>query len=150
MPYRIRAEPSSCQLRLRETGRISILSDMEQEEIQKTTKEIASLMERRLGVKGRGLRTKLRKAGSRVPAPFRQAALECLEAEKMAGNPKLRHRIDPVGYARAKHVCLSYLNNIDTTEATKRAVADYFTGLGLNVLMLGALVLAVLVWRGLL
>ncbi|MGV6812661.1 MAG: hypothetical protein ACWA47_10470 [Brevirhabdus sp.] len=121
---------------------------MERADITKMADEIAKAMGDKLGARGRGLKGKLRHSGRILPAEVRAAAKAVLEAEKYAGSPKLAKRIDPVALGHAKHTCLNYLTNIDTSEATKKAIADYASGLALNILMLAVLIVAILVWRG--
>jgi len=121
---------------------------MDQSELNKMSEEIAKLMADKLGAKGRGLKAKLRHSGRLLPRHVRDAAGVVLEAQRKMGNPKLMKQVDAVALGHAKHACISYLNDIDRTAATRRAVADYFSGLALNILLLAVLILAVLVWRG--
>jgi len=110
--------------------------------------EIAKLMADKLGAKGRDLRAKLRHSGRLLPRHIRDAALSVAEAERKMGSTKLMKQVDPVALGHAKHACITYLREIDSAAATRRAVADYFSGLALNILLLAVLILAVLVWRG--
>lgn len=121
---------------------------MQREEYSAMSQEIATLMAKKLGARGRDLKAKLRHSGRLMPRPVKEAANVVAEAEKHAGNPKLLRRIDPVAVGHAKHVCVTHLRSIDTAAARRRAIADFFSGLALNILLLAVLILAILVWRG--
>jgi len=121
---------------------------MEQLDISRISDEIAKAMGEKIGAKGRGLKAKLRHSGRQLPGDVRDSIKFVIEAERKMANPKLMKQVDPLEVGRAKHAVLSYLQNADPTEATRKAAANYFSGLALNLLLLAVLIVAILMWRG--
>ncbi|RKF16569.1 hypothetical protein D6850_03190 [Roseovarius spongiae] len=103
----------------------------------------------RLGVRGKRLRTRLRRAGRRLPRHARRAGQVVLGAERMMDHPRLRLRIDAQEVSAAFADLHASLAAIDPRERRKDAALGIAGGIVLNLMLVGAAVVGVLVWRGL-
>ncbi|MDJ0628392.1 MAG: hypothetical protein QNJ44_09050 [Rhodobacter sp.] len=110
--------------------------------ISARSERLAKLMEDRLGIGGRGLEAKLRKAGRRLPKWVQRSAAQLVEAERKLGHPKLAMQIDPAGLDRAYQQCERYLKDIDPMDRHKDRVLGF---LAVNAVNLGLLGLGLLV-----
>ena len=97
--------------------------------IHQMADRVAQLLEERLGLGGRDLSAKLKRAGRMLPKKVRDSGKVLAAAAHKAQNPKLLIAIDPVGRRR-----------------------DLFAGMvgsvGLGVLVLAVALLGFLAWRG--
>lgn len=112
--------------------------------------DVSGLMARRLGLRGRTLEDKLSHSRRSLPGYVRDEAELIAEAKQMRGHPKLADRVDPRRIDHAFRVCRGHLNAIDRRARRRSAFLDWLTGLTFQFLLLGAAVLGVLSWRGLL
>ena len=110
---------------------------------------VSALIEERLGVRGRSLGDKLRKAGRRLPKRVREAAGYLAEASEMAQNPKLLVRVDEGDVAQAYDTCLRHLNRQNRADRRKTAVVGAAASAAFGLLVVVVLVIAVIYWRGL-
>ncbi|MDJ0826024.1 MAG: hypothetical protein QNJ16_11030 [Rhodobacter sp.] len=115
---------------------------MADDTITTRTERLAKLMEDRLGIGGRGLEAKLRKAGRSLPKWVRRRAAKLVEAERRMGHPKLSRQIDPAGLDRAYRQCERYLDNIDPMDRHKDRILGF---LAVNAVNLGILAIGLLV-----
>lgn len=118
---------------------------------QKTPAEmierLSDLLHRKLGTRGTTLEEQVRRAGRRLPGHVRRRAQVLVEAERLAGHPRLATRIDPTALARALSEVEAHLSG--NTAAHRR------TGLVLAVLgrvvaaglLLFALWVAIMLWQ---
>lgn len=117
--------------------------------VEQMADRIATLMEDRLGIRGDTLADKLHRGGRRLPVRVRQAAAELALAADHARHPRLAPRIDLGRVRRAYGRCLHHLRPI----GAGRRRWNWFMGAaaraGLAILAALGLVIAVLVWRGL-
>lgn len=111
--------------------------------------ELSLLLHQRLGVKGGGLEAKVARAGRRLPARVRRAALEIAEAEKRAENPRLARQVDTRALDRAFAEVAAHLKAVDPAERRKDLILSVLGSIALGLLGLFAAVVAVMVWRGL-
>jgi hypothetical protein len=109
---------------------------------------VASLMEARLGARGRGLDEKVKRAGRRLPRKVRTAAVALADAALMAQNPKLLVRVDEAEVAANYDICVRHLGGLNLAARRKGAVLNFAASVAFSVLVVGAGVLAYLVWRG--
>ncbi|WP_099826845.1 hypothetical protein [Oceaniglobus indicus] len=110
--------------------------------------DLAALIGSRLGVGGRGLEAKLRRAGRLLPRRIRREAETVAEAARLSDHPKLAKRLAGGDHDRAYRDCKRFLEKIDGSERVVRMALGLLTVNAFNVLVVGALVIAVLVWRG--
>ncbi len=117
--------------------------------IQQMADRVAGLMEQKLQVGGKGLAVKVRKAGRRLPKNVRVAAEALVQATDMAKSARLMHQIDDALVAEAYDICLKYLGGVDAADRRKGMLVGVGASIAFSLLVVAGLVLAVLVWRGL-
>lgn len=110
---------------------------------------VAAMLEKHLGVGGDGLEAKLKRAGRRLPAHVRRDGKLIVDALPLADSPKLARRINLPRLEAAERRMVAYLKNINRADRRKGAVLGLLGGLSFNLLALFALIVALLVWRGL-
>lgn len=115
---------------------------------ERQAQEIADLIGSRLGVRGRGLEEKVRRAGRLLPKRIRRDAAILVDAERVASHPRLARQIDAEVLHKAHRDCKRFLEQIDGSEQVVRMVLGLLTANAFNVLALFTLIVAVLVWRG--
>lgn len=116
--------------------------------IQQMADRVAELLEDRLQLRGRDLRTKLRRGGRMLPRKVREGAeLLAISAEK-ARNPKLLGQIDMGALSDAYDICVRHLVAIDVSGRRRDAFAGALGSVGFGVLVLALGIIGVLVWRG--
>ena len=106
------------------------------------------LIEERLGVRGRGLEAKLRRAGRMLPRWIRREAAQLVEAERRMGHPKLMMQTDPVLLETAYDRCETWLKTVDPAERRKDRVLGLLAVNSLNMIFVAAAFLSYLVWSG--
>ena len=109
---------------------------------------VSQLMEDRLDVRGRDLPAKLRDGGSQLPRKLRHEAAMLAEAADLARNPKLLPRLDRVRLARAHDALTRHLSRLGRSERRRDALRGIATSVVLSLLLVAALFVATLVWRG--
>lgn len=121
---------------------------MERTAVRQLAERVSELLEEKLAVSGKTIDARVARAGRLLPRKVRRAAKEMARANKMTRSPKLLMQIDPEKVTRAYDTCVKYLTKVDP----KKRGADFRMGLlasiGQKILIVGALVVAVLVWRG--
>ena len=110
---------------------------------------LASRMGDKLGV-GRGSLQRVKgRAGRWLPRWLRRDADYLIEAEALAKHPKLRHMVDPARAAKAEKRLLAHLATRDPAKERTDRLLGQLAAFAFNMLLLAALVIAVLWWRGL-
>lgn len=116
--------------------------------IQQMADRVAALMEQRLRMRGQGLGEKLRKGGRLLPRRVRAAAEILQTGAVMAQNPKLWAQVDQQAVAQAYDTCLRHLNGVDGGDRRKGMLMGVAASVAFSVLVVAALLLVVLHWRG--
>lgn len=109
---------------------------------------LAELIEERLGVRGRGLEAKLRRAGRLLPRWLRREASQLVKAERLMSHPKLMMQADPAALDRAFRHCETWLKTIDPAERRKSRMLGFLGVNAANLLIVAGLFIAYLVWAG--
>ena len=122
---------------------------MTPEELQKMPAEISELMAERLGIRGKILAPKIRRAGRLIPKKVRLAAEQLADAEKKLQNPKLLKQIDEDSLAQSYYLCRIHLEGINRAATKSNKRADLLSSIAFNLLFLFILVTALVLWRGL-
>lgn len=117
--------------------------------IQQMSDRLAALMEERLRIRGAGLEAKLTKGGRMLPRHVRAAAGRLAEAATMAQNPKLYLTVDQQKVASDYDLCLRHLSGLNLWDRRKAMVLNWLASTVFTLAVVGALVFAVLRWRGL-
>lgn len=116
--------------------------------VQQMADRVAVLMEQRLRVHGKGLRAKLRRGGRRLPRRIRREAEVLAEAAEKAQVPKLLLHLDHARVAEAYDACIGHLNAVGRSARLRAYFLDLLTAVALIAVVVAALLIAVLVWRG--
>ena len=111
------------------------------------TKRLAILMQRNAGVRGAEFARQLKKAPRVLPRKLRREAEAVIEAEKLAGNPKLERQIDQAKLTQSYEMVRDHLMAIDPKDRRKGAILGWLGSMAVNVILLivAALVLYYLV-----
>ncbi len=115
---------------------------------QQRADHLAALMEERLGIRGNGLRAKLRRAGRLLPSDMRRQAGILLTALDVQNHPKLARQMDERAIDAACRAIEDHLSAINPTERRIDRVIDILSSAALVLLVTAGLVVTVLVWRG--
>jgi hypothetical protein len=117
--------------------------------IQRMADRVAELMQQRLRIKGTGLAEKLRRGRRLLPRRVQAAAQALEEAAAMAQNPKLLLQVDQEAAAEAYDICLKHLGAVNRKARRRGAALNVAASVAFSILAVGVLVIALLVWRGL-
>lgn len=121
---------------------------MQADRLAVTVAHLNTLLDEKLGLRKGSLGQRLRRAGRRLPAATRDDLRALAEAETLAGHPRLSQRLDPAGLERAYRDAAAYLQALDPAAARKTALLRLAGVIAGNLLLVAALLVAVLVWRG--
>lgn len=111
---------------------------------------IAHLLEEQLDIRGQGLGAKLGRAGRRLPRWVRREFDALQDALDYAEHPKLQQRIDYGRLETGLHKAEAWLEAVDPWDRRKGLVLGWLGGNAVNLLLVAALAIGVMVWRGLL
>ena len=116
---------------------------------QEQADEISALLREKLGVRGRDLETRLRRAGRLLPRHVRRDALLIAQARAMQASPKLARMVDDAAVLRAFRACQDHLGAIDSWERRKTRIIGFLSANAFNLVVTAGLVITVLYWRDL-
>lgn len=116
--------------------------------VQQMADRIAQLMEDRLRIRGASLPDKLRRGGRYLPRRVRAQAAYLAQAAEKARVPKLQLQLDHPRISAAYDRCLRHLKPLGAGARRKALFLNALTSVGVTVFVTGALVIAVLIWRG--
>ncbi|SLN55478.1 hypothetical protein TRL7639_02960 [Falsiruegeria litorea R37] len=117
--------------------------------VQDQIAETVALLRAQLGVSGKDLSKALRKARHRLPRRIYRQATKLAKVEGMATHPKLRLTLDTPALAKAAREVQEHLRNIDVADRRKGWWLGAFGALAFNILLFGALLIMLLMWRDL-
>ena len=121
---------------------------MEKVVVDQLVARISALLREKLGMRGNSLEARVRRAGRALPRYVRRAAKELVDAERMAQEPKMLLRLDPKQVSAAYDTCVKYLESIDEKALKAKAVVGFAARMIMQVIVIGAIALVVLRWRG--
>lgn len=116
--------------------------------LQQMADRVADLMETRLRITGNGLGEKLKRGGNKLPRKVRHAATLLAKAAEMARNPKLFLQLDQAAIAEAYDLCLRHLGDLHKWDRIRGFAESWLLSLLTSLIVLGALIFALLRWRG--
>ncbi len=116
--------------------------------VEDRARRLATLIEERLGVRGRGLEVKLRRAGRSLPRYVRREAAQIVQAMQLSANPKLARQVDPSGIEKAFRKCESWLKTVDPKERRKDVILGFLGVNAFNLLVISGAFIVWLVWSG--
>ncbi|MFN4172296.1 MAG: hypothetical protein ACK4GW_11150 [Pseudorhodobacter sp.] len=116
--------------------------------IQQMADRVDELLEERLGLRGDGLRGRLKKGRRILPRKVLRAATDLAEAAEQSHNAKLLLQIDEGLVAANYDICVKHLSGLNRWHRRKGILLGLTTSILFSLLMVAGMVLAVLVWRG--
>lgn len=116
--------------------------------IQKMADRVAEMMRSNLGLKGRRLDDMLRRSSGKVPRNVVRAASELSRAADMAQNPKLLMQMNSSVIARYYDTCVKHLAGAQRWQRRRAWAESWLLSVMTSLGLLGALVAALLYWRG--
>lgn len=122
---------------------------MAQVSVDQMVAQLAAQVERKMGIRGRDPVACLKTATRRLPYAQRKALVTLLEAQPLAQNPKLARRLDMSKLQAAERTVSNYLQGYDMADRRVGAVLGVLGSLAFSLLAVAALVIVILVWRGL-
>lgn len=122
---------------------------MGQTDLERRIEVLDRLMRERMGLLAPDFAGKVRKAGRRLPRGIRRQAQDLASAAQLARHPRLSFQSDPERLVRAAEQVEGFLRDVDPTERQRMRLLDLAGTMAINLLLLVALVIAVLAWRGL-
>lgn len=116
--------------------------------VQQMADRVAELMGEHLRVKGQSLSDKLRRGRRKLPRNVQVQATFLAEAARWADDPRLRVQLDMEKVAEAYDICCRHLVGLNRWERRRAVVMNFLGQIAFIVLVVSALVVGVLVWRG--
>lgn len=116
--------------------------------LDETIAEIGTLLRAKLGVRGKDLGVALGKARHRLPRRIYRQAMTLVQAEPLAGHPKLRLTLDGAALTTAATEVSAHLEAIDLADRRKGWWLGALGGLSFNLILFTGLLIGLLVWRG--
>lgn len=121
---------------------------MNGDDILARTGEIGRLIHERLGLRGRTLGRQVRRAGRLLPRAVAREARYLAQAAEIAPNPRLWRMIDPGHVDRAHRIVRDHLLAVNPRDRRLTRILGVASVIAFNLIVVLALLLAVLVWRG--
>jgi hypothetical protein len=118
------------------------------ESLEARAAALFALVTEKLGPAGPDLRRQARKLGRRVPGGVRADLALVGAAVAAQRHPKLAWRFDPQEVAAAAARAQAHLDAVDPADRRRAAVLYWAGDNAVNLLLLGALLIVVLRWRG--
>ncbi|WP_138422687.1 hypothetical protein [Maritimibacter alexandrii] len=118
-------------------------------DLHERAERLAKLMEERLDIRGDGLATKTRRAGRRIPRWVRRELDVLVEALERVDHPKLAQQVDYARIETGTRRAEGWLENVDAWDRRKSVLIHWLAGNAMNILIVIAITLALMGWRGL-
>lgn len=118
-------------------------------DVAQKAQALRAMIEKQMGVRAPSLEDAVRHAGRRLPRRLRKQAVLWVEAETWAAHPKLARRIDGPPLELAYQDLKTHLQQLDPVKERRTRRLNVLAGIVLNLLLFGALFVALLLWRGL-
>ncbi|UWR23179.1 hypothetical protein [Sulfitobacter sp. S190] len=110
--------------------------------------QVQALLHEKFGVKACTLAKAVRRTGRRVPRGMRARMRRLVAADTLARNPKLARQIDPAEVARDFEAVTAHLRAIDVADRRRGWWLSLAGSLAGNLLIVAALFIGYLWWRG--
>lgn len=121
---------------------------IDRDDLNRQTDALSALMRSKLGVRGGSLASQLTRAGRMMPARVRRAGQLIVRSQRAADHPRLALMMDPAPLQAATRDMTQYLKGVDPKERRKTRVLRWLAGLVFNLMLIGALLVLVLRWQG--
>lgn len=117
-------------------------------QIQKQNRALTRLAGQKFAFEVETLERAMKKTGRRLPRKAHAQAKILIEAERLAGHPKLSLMLDGDKIAGAQQALRAALDQIDPAERRKGMVLSTLGMAAFHLIAVFALLMAVLLWRG--
>lgn len=121
---------------------------MEKTVIDQLADRIYTLLGDNLGVRGKTLDARFRKAGRLVPRRAREPIKFLIEAQKMAENPGLAMKLDDETISTAYDQAVRALGDVDRVKEKSRKRFNLAALLSLQVILIATAFIVFMQWRG--
>lgn len=121
---------------------------MDQDALTQQIEEVRRLMAERLRLRGATLEDQVRRARRLLPRALVREAQYLAQAETLMRNPKLARMVDAEKARGARDRLTAHLMAVDPKERRKDRILGILGGLAFNLLLIGALAVIWLRWRG--
>ncbi|TCL10254.1 hypothetical protein BXY66_2323 [Shimia isoporae] len=121
---------------------------MDAQTLDRKTDEVLLLAKAKFGVRSKSLDKAMKKIGRRVPNWLHKEAAVIADARGLTGHPKLMMQMDHVRVQRAFDSIKAHLETVDRRERRIDRILDVLGSVSFNLIVLTALVILFLRWRG--
>jgi hypothetical protein len=111
--------------------------------------QLCGLLEEKLGIRGKGLEHKVKNAGRLLPRHVQRKAGVVAEALMMQGSPKMARLVNEAQVNTAFRDCETYLTSVNAWDRKMGKVVGVAASIAFSMIVVAALIVTVLVWRGL-
>lgn len=111
--------------------------------------QLCALAHEKFGVRSDQLDVVMRKLGRRVPKRIHKHAEVLLSAQASLGHPTLAMMLDEKKITQSYKAIAEHLKSIDPKLRRKNKMLDVLASMAFSILVVFALMILVLVWRGL-
>lgn len=120
----------------------------DQHQIARHAERLEALLAEKFGARRGPLELRVQSAGRRLPRRVRRDLGEVARAQQFAGHPKLGRQIDGARVRAAARRAEDWLVAVDVADRRKGFVLSLLGSLSFNLILLFAILVAVLRWRG--
>ncbi|PSL22144.1 hypothetical protein [Shimia abyssi] len=122
---------------------------IDEKDLSRKTRALLDLIHEKFGIKADKLDIAMRKIGRRLPKRAHTSAKVLVDAQAQAGHPKLMLQGDMTRVAAAYETLKQDLDAVDRADRRKGAILGTLGALSFNLIALVVLLVAFLMWRGL-
>ncbi len=109
---------------------------------------LETLMQEKLGVRGKTLSSRFNRAGRLLPKRIQKAGRVITDAQNTVAHPKLARLCDPKALNAAFSDVTSHLETIDPADRRRGKVLGVLGGMVFNLILLMGAIVALLLWQG--
>ena len=117
--------------------------------LDQRVKKLNDKLKEKLGLRGKTLEQRLKRAGRTLPKHLRREGAAIVQAQQQAANPKLARLVDQIALDRSFAMFRHYLKDINPAERRKDKIVNFLGLLVFNLVVIVALYLLFLFWKGL-
>jgi len=119
------------------------------QDINQKAEALKSAVKAKYGVRGKTLAARLGKAGRLLPKRVHHEGLVIQEAMDKMHHPRLAATVDPMRLEAAFLHITNHLDGVDPNDRRKGKVLGWLGGQVFNLILIAALLVALMWWRGL-
>lgn len=116
--------------------------------LNQRSETVRELLRTKLGLRGKTLAAQLKRAGRRLPARHHRDGQVILSAQDRIVHPKLATTIDEAELNAAFAGLMNHLGAVDPKDRRKGKLLGWMGYQVFNLMVIAALLVAVLLWRG--